>query len=541
MIIGIDLDNTIIDYTNAFKEVALKNNIIDNYWIENNKSKKLNFFKESLKKHLLKKPNGQDKWEFIQGQVYGKYIKYANLFPGVKNFFILSKEIFDIYIISHKTNIGHQTNINIRKKAINFLKRKEIIGKKTGISEKSIFFADNLELKISSIKENKCNFFIDDLQAILLNKSFPKSTKKIYFSSNKNNKLRNIETWNEISNIFFDNINNSFIKNIFSYYSSENILKIKPLKDGKNSSVFKIKTNKNEFFFKNYKFNRFNLRNRIDCEYISYKFLLKNKINIVPKPLWKDQDLNIAIYSWINGKKIINPKIKNVKEIINFINKLKLLSHSKNSNNFSFNASAACFSGHDIEKQLLDRYNNIYKNILVKKNKLLHKFLKENLKPTINQVLKTAKIKLTSKFYKKIIKKKMLLSPSDLGFHNIIVSNNKLNYIDFEYVGWDDPVKLTSDFLLHPGMFLTKNLKKLWLSEMLELFSDDKSFKIRLKWYYYLYALCWSLIQLNDYLDSNNNLKTTSHMAEMKSKLNNSVILLEKIKKNYIKGFSYVE
>ena len=55
MIIGIDLDNTIIDYTNAFKEVALKNNIIDNYWIENNKSKKLNFFKESLKKHLLKK------------------------------------------------------------------------------------------------------------------------------------------------------------------------------------------------------------------------------------------------------------------------------------------------------------------------------------------------------------------------------------------------------------------------------------------------------------------------------------------------------
>ena len=182
MILGIDLDNTIIDYNNAFKEAALRNNFVDECWVnKHNNNHDLNFFKESLKNYLLNKPNGKNKWELMQGKVYGEYIKFANLFPGVKNFFILSKEINTIYVISHKTIFGHKTKINIRKAAINFLKKKEIIGVKTGISEKDIFFCDNQDQKVNTIKEKKCDFFIDDLEKILLDKNFPTNTKKIFF------------------------------------------------------------------------------------------------------------------------------------------------------------------------------------------------------------------------------------------------------------------------------------------------------------------------------------------------------------------------
>ena len=39
------------------------------------------------------------------------------------------------------------------------------------------------------------------------------------------------------------------------------------------------------------------------------------------------------------------------------------------------------------------------------------------------------------------------LSPSDFGFHNVIVEKDKiLRFIDFEYAGWDDPAKMVSDF-----------------------------------------------------------------------------------------------
>ena len=44
------------------------------------------------------------------------------------------------------------------------------------------------------------------------------------------------------------------------------------------------------------------------------------------------------------------------------------------------------------------------------------------------------------------------LVPSDFGFHNSLRRpDGSLAFVDFEYFGWDDPVKLTADILLHPG------------------------------------------------------------------------------------------
>jgi hypothetical protein len=42
--------------------------------------------------------------------------------------------------------------------------------------------------------------------------------------------------------------------------------------------------------------------------------------------------------------------------------------------------------------------------------------------------------------------------PSDFGYHNALRRpDGSLAFVDFEYFGWDDPVKLTADILLHPG------------------------------------------------------------------------------------------
>lgn len=42
------------------------------------------------------------------------------------------------------------------------------------------------------------------------------------------------------------------------------------------------------------------------------------------------------------------------------------------------------------------------------------------------------------------------ISPSDFGFHNIIIKSNTNYFIDFEFSGWDDPAKLYCDFILQP-------------------------------------------------------------------------------------------
>ena len=62
------------------------------------------------------------------------------------------------------------------------------------------------------------------------------------------------------------------------------------------------------------------------------------------------------------------------------------------------------------------------------------------------------------------------------------------------------PLKLTCDFLLHPGMMLTDQQKNLWLNKMENVFINDDTFHMRLSASYSLYGLCWCLIMLNVFL-----------------------------------------
>ena len=75
-----------------------------------------------------------------------------------------------------------------------------------------------------------------------------------------------------------------------------------------------------------------------------------------------------------------------------------------------------------------------------------------------------------------------------------------LTFLDFDYFGWDDPVKLTADFIWHPAMNLNTELKEQWQEAMLDLFSNDSQFESRLNATMPLYGLRWAMIVLNEFL-----------------------------------------
>ena len=68
-IIGIDLDNTIINYRPVFKIIAKKKKI--------NLS---NISKENFKKHIIKNFD-EEYWTVLQSKIYGEYLKYAKPYP----------------------------------------------------------------------------------------------------------------------------------------------------------------------------------------------------------------------------------------------------------------------------------------------------------------------------------------------------------------------------------------------------------------------------------------------------------------------------
>ena len=160
-------------------------------------------------------------------------------------------------------------------------------------------------------------------------------------------------------------------------------------------------------------------------------------------------------------------------------------------------ASSACISGKNIQDQIYERYQKI--NSFSYLYPELKDYLNEELFIAIETILKFSKQNWPGYFYYNLPKQNQLLSPSDFGFHNAIQTKNGLRFIDFEYFGWDDPVKLTSDFVLHPGMDLTDEQKKLWVENMKIIFSHNSSFIERLNVSYFLYGLCWCLILLNEF------------------------------------------
>ena len=96
------------------------------------------------------------------------------------------------------------------------------------------------------------------------------------------------------------------------------------------------------------------------------------------------------------------------------------------------------------------------------KKTLFKKFLE--LKDTLEKKYSKKKLK------KKLSKNEIIVSPSDFGFHNIIKIKKKLFFIDFEYGGLDDPIKLLCDFLCNPDYKITKADQEYFKKKYFKLF-----------------------------------------------------------------------
>ncbi len=73
-------------------------------------------------------------------------------------------------------------------------------------------------------------------------------------------------------------------------------------------------------------------------------------------------------------------------------------------------------------------------------------------------------------------------------------------FLDFEYFGWDDPVKLTADIMLHPGRKLRPPLQQHFRRAALGVYGGDQNFALRLNAFYPLFGLRWVLILLNEFI-----------------------------------------
>ncbi len=177
MLIGIDFDNTIITYDAVFRVVARRRGLIGEDFRGEGK--------QAIRDHIRRLPDGEIAWQKLQGEVYGKGIAEAAMFPGVAAFLARCRAAgLPVAIVSHKTEYGHYDphRVNLRQAALDWMTRQGFFSD-LAVPRERVFFESTRADKLGRIASLSCTHFIDDLEEVLTDPGFPPGVERILFSN----------------------------------------------------------------------------------------------------------------------------------------------------------------------------------------------------------------------------------------------------------------------------------------------------------------------------------------------------------------------
>jgi FMN phosphatase YigB (HAD superfamily) len=194
--IGIDFDNTLIDYDEVFRARARERGFVDPGFRGG---------KDAVREAIRRLPEGETQWQRLQGEVYGRGISGAVMFEGADTFLRRARaEGHEILIVSHKTEYGHvdPARVNLRDAALAWMGEKgffDVDG--FGMTAADVHFAATRADKLERIARLRFTHFIDDLPEVLDDPAFPAGVVKILFTNGAPDRARSgaFAHWRDIA------------------------------------------------------------------------------------------------------------------------------------------------------------------------------------------------------------------------------------------------------------------------------------------------------------------------------------------------------
>ncbi len=262
--------------------------------------------------------------------------------------------------------------------------------------------------------------------------------------------------------------------------------------DGDNGSRFALKT----YFAGGTDGNQ-----RLSAEFAGLTYMWGEGLRSIPQPMAADRDAQCALFGWIDGDPVTAPTPTDIDAAADFVRALRDLSRHGGAGDLSL-AREACLSPDELHRQIVVRRARLSREAAFRGD--LAVFLQDSFDNTLHVSWARALRGLASAGVSRgteLPARLRTLSPSDFGFHNAVrAADGTLIFCDFEYFGWDDPVKLVADFVLHPGMALDAALAARFEEKAGAIFADEPSISVRLQHLTPLYALRWALIVLNEFI-----------------------------------------
>jgi hypothetical protein len=198
MRIGLDFDNTIVCYDDAFYRAARERALIP---------ADVTPTKDGVR-NWLRAAEREDDWTALQGYIYGARMDLAAAFPGVRAFMREAAEAgCAIRIVSHKTRHPYRgEKYDLHKAALGWLEAQGFFEDKSlGLHRANVHLELTKDGKLARIGALGCDSFVDDLPELLGEPAFPADTRRVLFDPNDaapdNPSYARARSWDEISSL----------------------------------------------------------------------------------------------------------------------------------------------------------------------------------------------------------------------------------------------------------------------------------------------------------------------------------------------------
>ena len=322
-----------------------------------------------------------------------------------------------------------------------------------------------------------------------------------------------------------DSISQNFFNDIKQLLLQAGIKKpfeLIPICRGGNNRTWMLKTGYDRYFLKQYFTSQYDKRDRFGNEILFSMFAWEQGIRNIAKPLVADRKKSLGLFDFIEGSQ---PRKKDINKdflqcAVYFIenlnrNKTKIKSQSLP----QASESCLCLADHiDNVKKRVTQLKNINTDHGDNIDRDAKRFIMNVLEPEWQKINSEIEKKIAIQnidSLKRINKDKRIISPSDFGFHNTIMTkNNGLFFVDFEYAGWDDPIKLICDFFCQPEIPVSLDYFEWFAKKIIDIPAvepiEKDNFLYLALYLLPAYRLKWCCIMLNAFIPADRDRKKFS-------------------------------
>ena len=169
--IGLDLDNTIIDYGPSYRAIASEMGFPQQL-----------VNRESIREALRKSDEDDEEWQRFQSILYTDGLEYARPAPGLISFLRLCEFMGVITtIISHKTQStpARFGSRDLRAPACEWLYIHGIVP--TYVAPQRVFFCADQTAKVRMVALTQCDLFVDDLTEVLIHPDMAEAITRVRY------------------------------------------------------------------------------------------------------------------------------------------------------------------------------------------------------------------------------------------------------------------------------------------------------------------------------------------------------------------------